>query len=72
MQQYLIISSHYSSVIERRRTIARIYQERLSSIPQLQLPPGPDADSQHFDVYQNYELMAERRDELHCFFVNPQ
>lgn len=57
----------YFSVIERRRSIARIYQERLSSIPELLLPPGPDHDSAHFDVYQNYELMAERRDELKAY-----
>ena len=58
---------HYSSAIDRRRTIARIYQDRLSFIPELVLPPGPDHDSAHFDVYQNYELMAERRDELKVF-----
>lgn len=58
---------NYSSVIERRRSIARIYQDRLSSIPELTLPPAPNSDPLHFDVYQNYELMAERRDELQLF-----
>ena len=57
----------YSTVIERRRSIARIYQNRLSTIPELVLPPGPDVISPHFDVYQNYELLAERRDELRDF-----
>ena len=28
------------------------------------LPPAPDSDSEHFDIYQNYEIEAERRDEL--------
>jgi dTDP-4-amino-4,6-dideoxygalactose transaminase len=28
------------------------------------LPPGPADDPDHFDVYQNYEIEAERRDEL--------
>ncbi len=33
----------------------------------MQLPPGPDDDSEHFDVFQNYEIEAERRDELRAF-----
>jgi dTDP-4-amino-4,6-dideoxygalactose transaminase len=33
-------------------------------MPELQLPPAPDSDPDHFDVYQNYELQADRRDEL--------
>lgn len=55
---------NYSSVISRRREIARIYHENLHDIEQLKLPPCPDSDSKHFDVYQNYELEAERRDDL--------
>ena len=54
----------YPNVIERRRTIASIYHERLSSLPELNLPPSPDSDLDHFDVYQNYELQADRRDDL--------
>lgn len=50
--------------IARRRAIAARYQARLGALRELALPPGPDADSRHFDVYQNYELEAERRDEL--------
>jgi len=54
----------YGDIIERRRAIAGIYQERLGGLEELQLPPAPDADPDHFDVYQNYELQANRRDEL--------
>jgi dTDP-4-amino-4,6-dideoxygalactose transaminase len=50
--------------IERRRAIARRYQQALGDVTELALPPGPDEDGDHFDVYQNYELEAERRDEL--------
>jgi len=50
--------------VERRRTIARMYDDRLRDIPDLQLPPSPDSDLRHFDVYQNFELEAEGRDEL--------
>jgi dTDP-4-amino-4,6-dideoxygalactose transaminase len=28
------------------------------------LPPSPDDDERHFDVYQNYEMEADRRDDL--------
>lgn len=54
----------YEQIISRRRAIATIYQEKLGDMEELQLPPAPDADSDHFDIYQNYELQADRRDEL--------
>jgi len=50
--------------IERRRQVARIYEEGLSGLDELKLPPGPDSDEFHFDIYQNYELEAEERDRL--------
>ncbi|MBA2707629.1 MAG: DegT/DnrJ/EryC1/StrS family aminotransferase [Gemmatimonadaceae bacterium] len=50
--------------IERRRAIARMYREGLDGLDDIVLPPGPDDDPDHFDVYQNYEVEAGRRDEL--------
>ena len=57
----------YNEEMARRRQIAGAYQEQLEGMPQLQLPPPPDADRRHFDVYQNYELQADRRDELQAY-----
>jgi dTDP-4-amino-4,6-dideoxygalactose transaminase len=57
----------YGSAIERRRTIARLYEERLGEMEELTLPPGPDSDPDYFDVYQNYEIEALRRDALKEF-----
>ncbi len=54
----------YAAVIERRRAIARLYQSRLSSLDELKLPPGPDSDPDHFDIFQNYEIEASQRDQL--------
>lgn len=54
----------YRADIDRRRAIAARYQAQLGSLSQLALPPSPDADPRHFDVYQNYEMEADRRDEL--------
>ena len=54
----------YDKVIERRRAIASMYQQLLGDMEELQLPPAPDADPDHFDIYQNYEFQADRRDEL--------
>jgi dTDP-4-amino-4,6-dideoxygalactose transaminase len=51
----------------RRRAIAARYQRGLGELRQLALPPAPDADPRHFDVYQNYEIEAERRDELKAY-----
>ena len=51
--------------IERRRAIAAFYRAALSEVEELVLPPydGPG----HFDVFQNYEVEASRRDELRAF-----
>jgi dTDP-4-amino-4,6-dideoxygalactose transaminase len=54
----------YDGIILRRRKIAAMYQEQLGDLEKLQLPPAPGADLDHFDVYQNYELQADHRDEL--------
>lgn len=57
----------FGAAIERRRTLARLYCERLAGLEELALPPGPDGDPDHFDVYQNYEIEAPRRDLLREF-----
>jgi dTDP-4-amino-4,6-dideoxygalactose transaminase len=54
----------YGRIVERRQAVAARYQARLGDLSELLLPPAPDADPDHFDVYQNYEIEAERRDEL--------
>ncbi|MBX9786259.1 MAG: DegT/DnrJ/EryC1/StrS family aminotransferase [Alphaproteobacteria bacterium] len=53
--------------ILKRREIARQYHEAFVDIKEIDLPPGPDTDSQHFDIYQNYEMAANRRDELKSY-----
>ena len=50
--------------IERRRQIARMYRDRLQDLDGIVLPPGPDDDADHFDVYQNYEVESDRREDL--------
>ena len=57
----------YQSVIDRRRHIASMYHEQLSDLNEIKLPPAPDSDPNHYDIYQNYELQADRRDELKQF-----
>tara|TARA_B100001250_G_scaffold413454_1_gene447677 strand:+ start:8098 stop:9210 length:1113 start_codon:yes stop_codon:yes gene_type:complete len=54
----------YNEVVNRRRAIAQMYEERLGEIEQLRLPPAPNSDPNHFDVYQNYEIEAQNRDML--------
>jgi len=50
--------------IARRRELASIYDARLRGVPQMLLPPAPESDPNHFDVYQNYEVEADDRDGL--------
>ncbi len=57
----------YPREIERRRSVAARYQAGLGDLAQLALPPAPGADPRQFDVYQNYELQADRRDELRSY-----
>ena len=61
---------YYDEDIARRRDIASIYNEHLNSIETLLLPPGPASDPKHYDIFQNYEIEAHRRDDLREFLAN--
>lgn len=56
--------AYYDEAVARRRAIAAAYHTAFASIAALDLPPAPDADLRHFDVYQNYELCCDHRDAL--------
>jgi dTDP-4-amino-4,6-dideoxygalactose transaminase len=56
--------NRYQSEIDRRREIATRYNESLKNIKQLLLPEPPDYNLDYYDVFQNYEIEAENRDEL--------
>jgi len=49
---------------ERRRELAKLYDEGLSSLPDLKLPPRPQSNGHYYDVYQNYVIRSKRRDQL--------
>jgi dTDP-4-amino-4,6-dideoxygalactose transaminase len=55
---------HLPKWIERRRGIAKIYDNGLSGLAGIELPPSSAADSKHFDVYQNYVIRVKKRDKL--------
>ncbi|MGH7524359.1 MAG: DegT/DnrJ/EryC1/StrS family aminotransferase [Gemmatimonadales bacterium] len=57
----------HDAAIARRRELAGQYHRQLADVRGLVLPPPPDADAVHYDVFQNYEIEAERRDELREF-----
>lgn len=54
----------YPQEMERRRQLARLYREGLKDLEDMTLPPGPDHDPDHYDIYQNYEVEAGQRDAL--------
>ena len=56
--------AHYGEEIGRRREIAGMYQSLLGDVGELTLPPAPGSDPDHFDIFQNYEIEAENRDDL--------
>ncbi|AMN46434.1 cell wall biogenesis protein [Steroidobacter denitrificans] len=57
----------YDGYVARRRAIASIYQERLGGRHELLLPPAPGFQDEHFDIFQNYEIEAQNRDELRTY-----
>ncbi len=56
--------SQYGKIVQKRRDLAKFYEENLKGVSEIALPPGPNSDPDHFDIYQNFEIEAERRDEL--------
>ena len=62
--------SKYADYIRHRRSIASIYQSRLKDLSELVLPPGPEDDSDWFDVFQNYEIEADQRDDLKAYLAD--
>lgn len=55
---------HYDTWVARRRAIARHYHARLSGVAGLTLPPPPEENGVRFDIFQNYEIQAGKRDML--------
>lgn len=59
--------ARYQDEIDRRREIAAHYQNLLGDVAELVLPPAPDSDPDHFDIFQNYEIEVDRRDDLRSY-----
>jgi hypothetical protein len=59
----LLKMKYYDEDISIRRELANIYQTRLKHIEAILLPPPPNSGD-HFDIFQNYEIEAQSRNEL--------
>ena len=57
----------YDKTVKRRRYIADLYHKGLKDIDELTLPPATNSNNNHFDIYQNYEIEATRRDKFKSF-----
>jgi dTDP-4-amino-4,6-dideoxygalactose transaminase len=60
----------YDDAIARRREIAEVYDRGLRGLEGLELPPGPAAGERRFDVFQNYEVCTDRRDEFRAHLAS--
>lgn len=56
--------------IQRRREIAALYDKSLRNVNGIKLPPPPIENGPFFDVYQNYEIEAERKTELRSYLTS--
>jgi dTDP-4-amino-4,6-dideoxygalactose transaminase len=56
-------------LISRRREIAAIYHEELRNVKEIKLPRPPADNENFFDVFQNYEIEAKKRDELRSYLA---
>ena len=59
----------YDETIARRRVIAARYDEAFAGVEGLELPPPPGTEPRRFDIFQNYEVRCDRRDELRAFLL---
>ncbi len=56
---------HFDEFIERRRKVAKKYNDILKNIDEIKCPEyNDDKDNEHFDTFQNYEILADNRDQL--------
>jgi len=53
--------------ISRRREIASLYDTLLSDVEELRLPVSPKMAGDHYDTFQNYEIEADRMEDLQVF-----
>jgi dTDP-4-amino-4,6-dideoxygalactose transaminase len=54
----------YDHIVRWRRALASVYSKQLRHIKQVVLPPSPGSEYEHFDIFQNFEIEAEQRDDL--------
>jgi dTDP-4-amino-4,6-dideoxygalactose transaminase len=60
----------YDSALARRREIAARYDAAFRALEPLELPPPPEAEPGRFDIFQNYEVRCDRRDELRAHLTS--
>ena len=62
----------YAKSIERRRAIAQIYCDQLSDISGIDLPASPRdvSTAERYDIFQNFEIATDSRDELKSFLAS--
>lgn len=60
----------FNKTIKRRREIAELYNNELSDLNDLRLPPIDNKKKINFDTFQNYEILAKNRDKLRKYLFN--
>lgn len=61
--------SNFKNTIKKRRRIAKIYHENLKDIIQIKTPIFEERSTKNFDTFQNYEIQAEKRDDLRKYLL---
>ena len=63
----LVRFNHYEEEITHRRLLASRYEENLNNLDSIVLPPCPDSSENHYDIFQNYEVEVDDRENLRNF-----
>ena len=61
------VLDNYDQIQSRRRDVASLYCTELASVSEVVTPESPDDATVHHDIFQNFEIRAQSRDQLRSY-----
>jgi len=63
----LVKLKYFPEYVKKRRQLAQLYHDGLKDVSEVRLPYAPDEDKDYYDVFQNYVIRVNKRNELNKF-----